>query len=182
MINRKIIAQNITNLTDARYFAAWGVDYISFNIINDSEFKISKEKIKEIKDWVEGPKCLIETNALDIEDLADGYILSNIYSTMPISQEAFYKVHLDDVSKGLPSGKYILKLNDEADLDNLLKVDESHLQGIELYLDISQIDLKHFSKLKHFPIVIQGGEEEKIGVKSFDDLDELYDLLIEEEP
>ena len=179
MLNRKVIAQNITNLTDARYFAAWGVDYISFNTIPDSDFNLPLDKIKEIKDWVEGPSCLIETNALDFDDVADGHILSNIYSSLPLNKETFFRITLEEVRKGLPSGKYILKLKDVNMLEDLHKVDASLKQGIELFLDITQLDLKHFDKLNHYGIVIQGGEEEKVGVKSYEELDDLYDLLMD---
>ena len=104
MLTQKIIAQNITNLSDARYFAAWGVEYISFNTIQDSEYHIKDAAIKEIKDWVEGPQCLIEANALEFEDVADGFILSNIYSSLPIVKDTFFRITFDDIIKGLPDG------------------------------------------------------------------------------
>lgn len=179
MLNRKVIAQNITNLSDARYFAAWGVDYLSFNTIPGSDYFIEIEKAKEIKDWVEGPACLIETNALEFEEVADGHILSNIYSSLPLNKETFFRVTLDEVDKGLPSGKYILNVSSETDLDNLNKINPSKTQGIELFLDITKLDLKHFNKLGHYGITVQGGEEEKVGLKSFDELDELYELLMD---
>jgi len=94
VLNRKVIAQNIINLSDARYFAAWGVDYLSFNTIPDSDYFLELDKVQEIKDWVEGPLCLIETNALDFNEVADGHILSNIYNSLPLNKEAFYRIDL----------------------------------------------------------------------------------------
>jgi len=179
VLNRKVIAQNIINLSDARYFAAWGVDYLSFNTIPDSEYALDIEKIKEIKDWVEGPLCLIETNALDFNEVADGHILSNIYSSLPLNKEAFYRINLDEIRKGLPSGKYILKLESSEILDALNGIKPSQTQGIELFLDISNLKLSNFDKLGNYGIVIQGGEEEKVGVKSYEELDELYELLMD---
>lgn len=179
MLNRKVIAQNITNLSDARYFAAWGVDYLSFNTIPESEYHLDIAKIKEIKDWVEGPACLIETNALEFEEVADGHILSNIYSSLPLNKESFFRITLSEIEKGLPSGKYILNVASESDLEALLKVQPSKTQGIEIFLDITKLDLKHFGKLGHYGIVVQGGAEEKVGLKSFDELDELYELLMD---
>jgi len=177
LLNRKVIAQNITNLTDARYFAAWGVDYLSFNTIPDSEYQISPEKISEIKEWVEGPHTLIETNALDFDELADGLILSNIYSSLPIVKDTFFRISFDDLLKGLPGGKYISKINDDQ-IDTLAKIPKDDLLGVDVYFDISDLDLSKLNKLPNFGIVIQGGEEEKVGVKSFDDLDELYETLM----
>lgn len=178
MLSRKVIAQNITNLTDARYFAAWGVDYLSFNSIPDSEFYISDDKIAEIKDWVEGPKCLIEANALELDELGDGFILSNIFSSLPIVKESFFRTSFKELQKGLPDGKYIIPIK-STELEALQKLDQEHLMGLDLYFDISEIQLSDLDKLKNHGIIIQGGEEEKVGVKSFDDLDELYELLME---
>ncbi len=175
MLTQKIIAQNITNLSDARYFAAWGVDYVSFNTIVGSEFYIADADIKEIKDWVEGPQCLIEANALEFEDIADGFILSNIYSSLPIVKETFFRISFDDIVKGLPDGKYISPINKEqiALLDN---IDYQHLH---LYFDISELQAEDVLKLKNFGLVVQGGEEEKVGLKSYEELDEIYDLLLD---
>ncbi len=177
MLQQKIIAQNIMNLTDARYFAAWGVDYISFNTIGDSEFFINDASIREIKDWVEGPQCLLEANALEFEDVADGFILSNIYSSLPIVKETFFRISFDDIVKGLPDGKYISPINKEQ-IDQLESIDYQHLH---LYFDISELEPTDVLRLGNFGIVVQGGEEEKVGLKSYEELDELYELLLDNE-
>lgn len=175
MLQQKIIAQNITNLSDARYFSAWGVEYISFNSIQESEFYISDANIKEIKDWVEGPQCLIEANALEFEDLADGFILSNIYSSLPIVKDTFFRITFDDIIKGLPDGKYISKITTDQ-IERLSKVDT---QNLHLFFDISELELNDILRLQDFGLVVQGGEEEKVGLKSYDELDQLYDLLMD---
>jgi len=178
LLNRKVIAQNITNLTDARYFAAWGVDYISFNTIPDSPFFLTTEKLLEIKEWVEGPQFLLETNALEMEEIADGFILSNIYSSLPIVKESFFRITFEDIQKGLPPGKYISPI-DSAGINYLKQQASDELLGIDLYFDVSSLNIEEISQLENFGIVIQGGEEEKVGVKSFDDLDEIYELLMD---
>jgi len=175
LLTQKIIAQNITNLTDARYFAAWGVDYISFNTIGDSEYFVDDATIKEIKDWVEGPQCLLEANALEFEDLADGFILSNIYSSLPIVKETFFRISFEDILKGLPDGKYISPITKEQ-IDQLSDVDYQHLH---LYFDIAELEPVDVLRLENFGLVVQGGEEEKVGLKSYDELDEVYELLLD---
>jgi phosphoribosylanthranilate isomerase len=177
LLQQKIIAQNITNLTDARYFAAWGVDYISFNTIGDSDYFINDAAIKEIKDWVEGPQCLLEANALEFEDVADGFILSNIYSSLPIVKETFFRISFDDIIKGLPDGKYISPITSEQ-IELLADIDYQHLH---LYFDISELELSDVLRLGNFGLVVQGGEEEKVGLKSYEELDQLYELLLDNE-
>jgi phosphoribosylanthranilate isomerase len=54
-LKTKVKAGNITNLTDARYCAGMGVDWLSFpaDIVNPINFK-------EITDWVTGPAFILE--------------------------------------------------------------------------------------------------------------------------
>jgi len=61
MLTRRVIAADITNLTDARYFAARGVDYLMFDMD-----KIALNKIIEIKDWVEGPELILTLDSSSI--------------------------------------------------------------------------------------------------------------------
>ncbi len=176
MNKRKILIQNITNLTDARYFAAWGVDYLSFNLNQDSEYYIPWEKAAEIIAWVEGPQALVESHAIEFLEGVDGHILDNMYSSLPLNKEAFFRIHMKEVQKGLPAGKYILKIQNKEDVALLNEVN-NHAEGCTIYLDISDYDHTQLSTLPDNGIVIQGGEEEKVGVKSFEQLDEVYEWL-----
>lgn len=180
MISRKIIVQNITNLTDARYFAAWGVDYLSYNLNAASPYVISLEKVKEIKGWVEGPKTLIESGSIDFLEGIDGHILEEAFSSLPINKEAFFRTTLANFTEGLPGGNYIIKVTAE-NLDLVKKLTPDQLLGHNLYLDITELDFDLLDRLPDFGLIIQGGEEEKIGVKSFDELDKLYDWLLDED-
>jgi len=175
LLKQKVIAQNIINLSDARYFAAWGVDYISFNTIPDSDYFISNADIQEIKNWVEGPQCLIEANALEFDELADGFILSNIYSSLPIVKDTFFRINFDDILKGLPDGKYISTISKE-EIPKLKDLDTQHLH---LFFEISNLDLETIPLLQDYGLVVQGGAEEKVGIKSYDQLDDVYDLLMD---
>lgn len=176
-MDRKIIAQNITNLSDARYFAAWGVAYMSFNTIPGNDFFMEEEDIREIVDWVEGPRILIENNALEFDELADGHILQSIYSSLPLSKEAFFRTSIDELEKSLPDGNYIISLENEEELIRIQNLKLKNQPNLHVYLDISNIKLSNIKQIGNFGLAIQGGEEEQPGVKSFDELDELYDIL-----
>jgi len=65
-LKTKVIAAHVANLTDARYFAAWGVDYMSYDLEEGSDTFIGQEAIKEIIDWVEGPKYLGHITGLSL--------------------------------------------------------------------------------------------------------------------
>jgi len=178
LLKRKIIAQNITNLTDARYFAAWGVDYLSFNIAPDSPYHIDLDKAKEIIDWVEGPQSLIESNAVEFIEGIDGHILSNIFSSLPLNKEAFFRTPMSEVMRGLPAGKYIIQPTEEQ-LSDLASLESSKIMGCDIYIDAQDLGIAQIEELPEYGLVIQGGAEEKVGVKSFDELDVLYEWLIE---
>ena len=178
MLNRKVLARNIMNLTDARYFAAWGVDFMSFNLNQDSPYFINMETLLEIKNWVEGPQCLIETNTIEFDELADGYILDLMYQSLPMTKDAIFKIDKNDLKSGLSTGKYIFKLSDYSDITLIDHFEKDNPLSSEILLDITDIHWNELEKLKSYGIAIQGGQEEKVGLKSFDELDKLYDFLL----
>lgn len=177
MLKRKVIAQNITNLTDARYFAAWGVDYLSFNISKDSPFFIELSKAQEIIEWVEGPLSLIESNAVEFIEGIDGHILSNIFSSLPLNKEAFFRTPMSEVLRGLPAGKYIIQPN-PSEVEALFKLDASKIMGCDIFVDAQDLGIAQLEELPEYGLVLQGGAEEKVGVKSFDELDVIYEWLL----
>jgi len=77
----KIFANNISHLTDARYFAAWGASWMCYNVNS-----LSLTEISAIKEWVEGPKHIINVIGIDPSEAAamltheaiDGYLTDNI--------------------------------------------------------------------------------------------------------
>jgi len=99
-----------------------------------------------------------------------------MYSSLPLNKEAFFRLPLSEVSKGLPAGNYLVPVSTLDDLTVLDKTD-NHAPGCNIFLDLGNYDLNLLSALPENGIVIQGGEEEKVGVKSFDELDQVYEWL-----
>ena len=56
----KIKASSINNLTDARYFAAWNVEWLGFSLQAGSSNYTRPQDVKEIKEWLVGPKIVGE--------------------------------------------------------------------------------------------------------------------------
>ena len=66
MLKTKIKASNISNLTDARYYAAWYVDWLGFDL-RASENTLSLAEVKAIKEWIEGPVIVGEIDLFDFD-------------------------------------------------------------------------------------------------------------------
>jgi len=157
MLTRRVIAANITNLTDARYFAARGVDYLMFDLGN-----IPLDKLLGIKEWVEGPE----------------YILVVDPSSLSLIEEAILKVQ--------PAGVH----SKHAEVVGELKHYRSHVEVITQEGEHLQIDGNTFCPVDKaaaigdlsddIGIIISGGDEEEVGLKNYDDLDDILDYLEED--
>ena len=57
---------HISNLSDARYCAGMGVQYLGFSMDSNSEHYVDQDTLKTIKEWIVGPKIVGEFSNLDI--------------------------------------------------------------------------------------------------------------------
>jgi phosphoribosylanthranilate isomerase len=187
----KIIATDITNLTDARYFAAWGVDMMCYNIDPSLEKSLSVDKLKEIIDWVEGPETTIKYEGLtvpNIEGLSELEISSVVIgpfidkSELKPSIKNIFRICTlneewnDDKKLILTLSKAVNQLTVEeiSQIKKICKEKEVYLDGIFKAKDLAKIDSFGVAG-----IILKGGDEEKVGYKSFDDLDEVLEELFD---
>ncbi|MBL7828806.1 MAG: hypothetical protein JNJ57_19375 [Saprospiraceae bacterium] len=203
----RIKASRITNLTDARYFAAKEVQYLGFNLEEGTEHYLDPMYMKAIREWVEGPKIVGEfataspayaaeaaaffgldavqinaegnLNALDqlagIETILriDGGLEPALIRQIMSGAAAFVDVYLLDFTH---------VHNWE---DRLFKDIETWNELFDLRPTLLQADIAIFrlsDLFQHFRLAglsVVGGEEEQVGVKSFDELDELFEVVVE---
>jgi len=67
---------NITNLSDARYCAGMGVEMLGFNVVEDTPHYISPASYQEIRGWLSGPLVVAElyaANAKTINNVLGDY-------------------------------------------------------------------------------------------------------------
>ena len=146
----QVIASNITNLTDARYFAAYGVQYLLFDLT-----EINIAGIKEIIDWVSGPKTLLLFSTENSDDIDEAVLKLEPYAIG--SKDAQLDLsYLDGHMK-------MMSLRDESETD-------IELEGHPYTLFDASRDQSH--------VILRGSTESKTGFKSFDDLDEILDSLV----
>lgn len=52
----KLKINNLVNLQDARYCAAFGVDFVSFALGRGNPYKLPEKSVSEMVEWLEGPQ------------------------------------------------------------------------------------------------------------------------------
>lgn len=163
----KTAALGIRNLTDARYFAAMNVDWIGFDMSADSPLTV--EHIQAFSDWVEGPKILLDVRGRTTDEIAA--FLGELQADALFVDN---NVQLD-----MYNGQIAKMDHDSADiLISAKPTDGTH--GVEIWWLVNSSD--QLRSLEHLPdctIAVTGGEEDKIGVKNYDELDEIFSLIEE---
>ena len=179
----KLLALDITNLTDARYFAAMGASYICF----DPEH-ISIEQISAMIPWLDVPEFMlqyVDRTGLDniwehshktgIKNIVLGRINSDLPHPTAALNWTFLIENLDQVHKKGTGRRYLFALNAmQGDSEKTFEVIRQ-LAGEEVFIEVGpdfHPDEQLLQKLHISGIFVRGGEEEKTGVKSFDALDE----------
>lgn len=180
MLRTKIIATHITTLTDARYFAAWGVDYLAYITDSNRDDAVSLEALKEIDQWVEGPETLLMYEGISIDSESAtfrnaGYtrsILGPYIEDDGAWKEVFRVVtSLDDIDT---AGRYIYRP------EGMVPYTADVEPGVHIYLDahLSLESLIEASSYEYITgIVVRGSDEQKIGVKSFDELTDFFEAI-----
>ncbi|MBK6933450.1 MAG: hypothetical protein IPH12_22310 [Saprospirales bacterium] len=195
-------ASGITNLTDARYFAAREVHFLGFNLEEGTEGFIDPVFMKAIREWVEGPKIVGEfdrTPAGAVREAAEFYGLNAVQVTL--AQELAPLEGLD-VILHVPgaAAPALLRplLQARAPWVSWFLIDFSHLDnaGAQLLaqapvwsalfadfpallaLDAPAAALPELLTALHpAGLALRGGAEERVGVKSFEEIDAVFEEL-----
>ena len=188
----KIIATDIANLTDARYFAAWGADGLAYNIDPSSANSLSSVELKEIADWVEGPTTIIKIDGLEVPEVLSEVkanvdiqtiIVGPFIDTSNLSNfEKIYRIcTLED---GWQDNDHLI-LSFSHKISNVSELQKEKITTLtsekEVFLDanFTASDLDQIKQLGFAGIILKGGEEEKVGFKSYDELDEILEAIFE---
>lgn len=208
----KIKAGGITNLTDARYFAARGVEWLGFNLVSGSDHYIEPMQMKAIKEWVDGVQIMGEFDMLDalslekacseleLDAIQVGHftvleaikpligknisifkewviespeLLKELAMQMPLFQPYVAGFVLD-----FQKNNILWMGLDGTQKERLAQLCESF--PCLIAIEANQNNLREIiSYLQPMGFQLIGGSEEKVGLKSFDELDELFEVLEE---
>lgn len=196
-----VLARQITNLTDARYFAAKEVQGLVFNLETGTEGFIDPIHMQAMREWVEGPAIIGEFGARtpveEVQEAASFFQLDGVVVPVSLDVQAlsgvpvFVKINLDD-----PLMEQ--QLAEKAPFVNGWILELSHPSGSWLpLLDPLKPLMQRFSMYLHYHgpaeelkevldtlhpsgITLSGGEEEAVGIKSFDAIEEIFEVLEQE--
>lgn len=184
----KIKAGNISHLTDARYFAAYGMEWMGFNFKANDVNKIDIETAKTIIDWIEGPQIIAEFDHLDLDYIfqtCHQLQINNIqlpieyFTTELKDYEVFWKGNATHLNKMEVTPKNILieNLGETIETQNILQKNENTIISLNENFELSK-SIIQLPTLK--AIEICGSSEDATGLKAFDAINDLFEWLEDE--
>lgn len=212
MLKTKVKASSITNLTDARYFAAWEAEWLGFDFDAGSEEHIPVQNMIAIKEWVDGVKIvgefgvmhsaaditaaielvgldavqlgmLVETStAMELNGVSiiKEFVVQNDTTEEDIAEHfsnfaAYTDTFLLDFSKSNCTWE-VLQKGELITVDFIKELCQEFKIIIGVDFSGDMID-EFLESIIPLGIHVKGGEEEKVGFKSFDVLDEVFENL-----
>lgn len=212
MLATKVLASGITHLTDARYFAAWEVDYLAFPLGEGVTEAISWDYLNALREWVEGPEIVAElgrvtdgsgwTEALTTHNIKTVLLHEDTPAEVAETMKAagitvIRQLVIDRFQRGEDveatiaehpaTDLFILGLEDWITYKDVAEGAIFSTEALDriatahrclLQLNLGGEDPKVI-KDRH-PIAgfaVRGSSEEKVGYKSFDDIDDLFEGL-----
>lgn len=178
MLNRKAIALHVENLTDARYFAALGVSHLAFTYLQHVDYPSNVKRLKEIMAWCEGIDYLIEY------DPANHDLIHSIYKEL-----SFVGMVCTDQDMSKVEGQRFIRIekyedateiaNEKVILISDKETSQTLLDNNECYFTLAEENLSLLQENPDLGIAVTGGSEEKVGYKSYEELDGLLEKLEE---
>jgi phosphoribosylanthranilate isomerase len=196
----KIKFGNITNLSDARFAAAAGIEYMGFCFDPLNANYIPPIKAKEIIDWTTGSNIVAEFGSQTLDEIIDISELLNIEvieinnSILPDELKQLNNAIIKKMDIGIQSAVDIKKQLDayknevdvfhfytsvdtkNVDTEYIIQLCEEYKIIWGLPIDLSTIT-QTINTFNPYAINISGGMEEKAGIKDFDELNDLLDLI-----
>ncbi len=199
----KVKAGSIQNLTDARYFSSKEVAWLGFDFNPDHERYIEPRIAQQIMEWLQGPKMVAQLSGSNISKQLEAAMVLNIptvqshvndwHTQMDKFDGQFIPiVDLETLqSNGLVSLKpfgnkveaVLLQLEEGAEVlatarPLIKELVDTHSVILSAGSGVEELELAE--QLGIEAIEVSGGLEEQIGVRSFEELDVLFDRLWDE--
>ena len=189
----KIKAGSVSSLSDARYFAGVGVDWLGFNVDASSDSYVNPELYKNIIGWVSGPKRVIELHGNVSKGIIEDVIIEYVpdfleteleqIEKLPDEFPCFARANLASLNFNLLEEystrlKYLLLKGDDNIFENVGLIKQIS-DRVKILLSIPPESLSVRKALIELPIsglALLGSVEQKAGLKVYDYSDLLESL------
>jgi phosphoribosylanthranilate isomerase len=188
---------SINNLSDARYCAGMGVDLMGFCIDSTKSNYLTPLQFKEITGWIAGVKAVAEIETIPLKEVKEklkdykfDYIEVSTKEALEnladLGKHFIFKVDNINQLASIPEHSdihyYLIKGHDldAAALKILKEFSKKH--SVLLGFGISKKNVKDLLSKTHIKgIELKGGSEISPGLKDFDDLADILEILEMEE-
>lgn len=201
----KLKISSVNSLTDGRYFAASGAEWLGFRFDDRSPRSVSVDLAKEIKDWLSGPRFIAEFNErsvneineivehlgtdciqtaqdLNFADLSNQiqsvihYINISNFNTV-VDLEAFLKERSTSIAQFVLDFRYLQEMKMPFwEAESIRNLCQNYPIFIKWHFDIENI-LPIVNNLSPFGLDLEGGNEIGTGLQAFDEVSEMLRLL-----
>lgn len=187
----KIKLGSVTNLSDARYAAALGAEWVGFSFDKDSKEYIHPVKAKEIIDWIAGVEIVGEFGDMPTGDISDYISLLNLtwievnnnltpqeLNLLPVNKIKVITKGADNVEEITTDYRehvefFLLKGFDEEEVKSLAV---QH----QVIWDVPVLNEEQVTAIKNSlptAINLKGEDEEQPGTRDFNLLNDFMDQL-----
>lgn len=175
---------NITNLSDARYCAGMGADLLGFRVIAGQESHITPKQYQEIRGWVTGPQIVAElygmTDAGSLTGIQEDYrpdLVELGLSELSILSEEPPLPYILALAPGeqVPAGNnpaYILLTSGDPAVQQLAT---SYAVLVAVQQTSVAQSLLEGGSIKG--LALQGGQEDRPGLREYNELGEILEML-----
>ena len=191
----KVKISSVNNLSDARYVAGMGVEYMGFEVDPSAEYRISATDFNAITGWVSGVQLVGQVNKIEpvlLEQLLEDYTLDLVEVTDPEGSDLNqlvkpYAIYLQQPELSDLHGLMNQWSGAEYFLINTPYISEPKWQLVLADLvrdfpillggDLNQQQAVQWLERGAIGVELQGGDEIKPGYKDFDDLADILEAL-----
>ena len=178
--------RSVTNLSDARYCAGMGVEMIGFCVEQTHPDFVNEMTIQGITGWISGVKIVAELDVANNEELITSLnpdmLCLHVESAKLTNREIIYRFSLDEIPEIMPEPGSLL-LIESIDTEDL----KIHYSFIRTLADSFKVILGFgfdtltihdlYTDLHLYGFSMKGGKEIAPGLKTFDELAEILEII-----
>jgi phosphoribosylanthranilate isomerase len=179
---------NITNLSDARYCAGMGVDFLGFRVIEGQSGRLDPKSFQEIRGWITGPQIVAEVYGIQDVSQITGILENYLPDYFELSLEDYIRVgssitlpYILNIGAGQALPAFLVSspayiLTDISPSSSKFIPDHDVLAKVSTMEELNNI-IQHTGISG---ICLTGGSEIRPGLKNYDELSGILEALEEE--